>query len=381
MSNPRRTPDTDPSFVPPRCPNSSCAFHLNPENFPWIKAGFYTRRSDHQRFQAYRCRACKRTFSTRTFCCDYWLRRRELLQPVANLSANGTGLRQAARVLGTSHTTIARHLARLGRHCLLFQEQLCRGLSLCEPVAFDGFESFEHSQFFPFHLNLAAGQTSWFVYRFSESPLRRKGRMTVEQRRRRAELEAGFGRPDPKAIETGVADLIASLLEQIPCGGDLYLSSDEHPAYPRALQRVRRENARKVRIRHQRISSKEARTIHNPLFSVNLFDLLLRHSNANHRRETIAFSKRRQAAIERASILVVWRNAIKRRRENGADRTTAAMFVGALRRPLEWFDVLRRRLFPAVVRLRSWQEDFYWRRVRTRVLGERQTRHRLTRAF
>jgi hypothetical protein len=38
-------------------------------------------------------------------------------------------------------------------------------------------------------------------------------------------------------------------------------------------------------------------TAQNPLFPVNLADLLLRHSSANHKRETIAFSKRRQGAM------------------------------------------------------------------------------------
>ena len=83
----------------------------------------------------------------------------------------------------------------------------------------------------------------------------------------------------------------------------LELHSDEHPAYPRALRRLTDWS-----IRHHRISSLAARTPQNPLFPVNLLDLLLRHNSANHKRETIAFSKRGQSAVERAALLLVWRN-------------------------------------------------------------------------
>jgi hypothetical protein len=41
-----------------------------------------------------------------------------------------------------------------------------------------------------------------------------------------------------------------------------------------------------------------------------LADLLLRHSTANPKRETIAFSKRRQGALYRVAIWVVCRNYI-----------------------------------------------------------------------
>ena len=75
----------------------------------------------------------------------------------------------------------------------------------------DGFESFEHSQYYPFHANLAVGAESHFLYAFSDAELRRKGRMTPFQKAKRARLEARFGRPDPRAIEHAVAALVRML--------------------------------------------------------------------------------------------------------------------------------------------------------------------------
>ncbi|MBK8233204.1 MAG: IS1 family transposase [Candidatus Eisenbacteria bacterium] len=381
MSDSRRTPDDDPDFTPPFCANRLCRFHLEagPE-WRWKRNGIYTRRSDGRQFQLFLCLACRRGFSTRAFCTDYWLRRRDLPAKIADLVSNGTGLRQAARCLKVSHATIGRHVARLGRHCMLFHLERTRDLVIEEAVVVDGFESFEYSQYFPFHLNLAAGQCSWFLYDFTDSPLRRKGRMTAEQKTQREALETELGRPDPRAVEKGMTDLLKSLCRHVPADGRLELASDQHQAYPRAVRQVRLEQKTRAEILHEVTSSKEARTFQNPLFAANLTDLLLRHSHANHRRETIAFSKRRMEAISRASIFQVWRNFVKRRRENG-DEQTAAMYLGLVEAPLAWRKVLGQRRFPDRAGLEEWRWTYYRHRVSTQVFADRQRFHELERAF
>ncbi len=90
-----------------------------------------------------------------------------------------------------------------------------------------------------------------------------------------------------------------------PQAGPLLIRSDEHRAYPRAFRRLPG-----YQIVHEMTPSQQARTHQNPLFPVNLLELLIRHSGANHKRETIAFSKRRAGANLRLCVLVVWRNYI-----------------------------------------------------------------------
>jgi hypothetical protein len=341
-----------------------------------LRYGFYLRRRDKRRVPCFRCPRCGRRFSSRTFSISYWLRRPELLRPIAEHASEGPGLRQIARLLGTTHPTVARHLARLGRHCLLFHSALLRNLRLEEPLVIDGFESFEFSQFFPFHANLAVGARSWFLYHFTDSPLRRKGRMTETQRLRRAELEARLGRPDPKAIERAVASLLRPWVGGASRRHPLVLHSDDHPAYVRALRRLGRRGV----VRHKVTSSRERRTQSNPLFPVNLTDLLLRHGCANHRRETIAFSKRRQGALERLAVFMVWRNCVKRRSENGGEET-AAMVLGLTGGRLGWRGILRRRLFPGRVKIPGRWRDYYWKRVKTPILGPGQAVHACRYAF
>jgi len=256
-----------------------------------------------------------------------------------------------ARVLGVSHTTVARYATRLGEHCRLFLRAQLRDCALTEPLVIDGFESFARSQYFPFHANLAVGAESWMIYGFTYSPLRRKGAMTPYQKLRRAELERDLGRPDPKAVERGIADLLRPLLKRVP-GDTLLLHSDDHPAYPPALRRLRAEIPHGPRIVHCITPSTVRRTQSNPLFPVNLADLLLRHGSANHRRETIAFSKCARAAFDRLALFVVWRNFVKKRREKESwPAETAAMRAGVIDHPLRWRQILRRRLFPNLVDL------------------------------
>ncbi len=385
----RRAEDASGSrggFEPPFCPNPSCDYHRPREGWRFVRNGWHLRTSDQRRIQDYRCCHCRRYFSVPTFSTAYWLRRRDLLLPVADWISQGGGLRQIARGLHTTHTTVRRHVARIGRHCMLFHRNLLREFELEEALVIDGFETFEYSQYYPCHLNLAAGAESWFIYHFTDSPLRRRGRMTDRQRQRRVALERLYGRPDPKAVEKGIAALIRPLLRHLRRPGRLVLHSDDHPAYRRSLQRLRGEGevvtagGDGVWIEHRITSSRERRTRSNPLFPVNLADLLIRHSQANHRRETIAFSKRRQGALERLAVFVVWRNCIKRRRENGP-AASAAMWVGRWDRLLTWREVLRHRLFPGHTDLPEQWRDYYWGRVKTVILGDRQRIHSARYAF
>ncbi|MBZ0270024.1 hypothetical protein K8I85_17875 [bacterium] len=179
--------------------------------------------------------------------------------------------------------------------------------------------------------------------------------MSNTQKRRRARLEALFGRPDPKSIEREMAQA----LNLLPGADPILLRTDEHPAYPRSLRHVRRP------VQHAVTPSRQARTTGNPLFPVNLADLLIRHSGANHKRETIAFSKRRQGAAERLAIFQVWRNYIKQFSERRGGGTPAQR-AGIIDRALTVQDVLAGRLFVSRIRLRRRLMRYYRREIATR---------------
>ena len=359
--------------APPFCPNPGCAFHCGPTtSWRWVRAGFYRTASTPGRIQRFQCRHCRRHFSEQTFRGTYWLRRPGLLVSVAERLVGCSGFRQIARALAVSPQTVLGLAARIGRNCLLFHQQHRPQGELDEPLVLDGFRTFEWSQYHPSEFHLLLGQHSHYVHGFTDSELRRSGRMRVGQRRKRAALEARLGQPDPRSTEREVATLLGLATAGAT---QLVLHTDEHQDYPRALARQRHLGD----VRHHTTSSRAARTTKNPLWPMNLLDLLIRHSGADQKRETIAFAKRRQSAAERLWLLVVWRNYVKSFSERKRD-ATPAMRAGVCRRRYSLARILARRRFPGRIGLPERWQRYYRRLTPTRALPRVRT-HDLRHAF
>ena len=358
---------SDASFTPPFCPNAACAHHRDPTGWTPQSHGTFRRRAPPHVIRRFRCPQCRRCFSTQTFDTTYFLKRPELQQPLMEALTACTALRQASRVLHCHVSTLQRQASRLGRHCLLFEQSRKPVSPPQEALVLDGFVTFEYSQYWPFELNLLVGESSHFVYGFTDSELRRSGRMTTAQKRKRARLEEIHGKPSPAATRDAVRAL---LLLAAPEPASLRVLSDEHRAYPQAMKKLAHS------IQHETVSSRRCRTRNNLLFAVDLLDLLVRHGSANHKRETIAFSKRRQGALERMAVLHVWRNRQKRVSERKPDSPTPAMLLNLETHPLGPEEVLHRRLFPSRVPLPQPLARYYWRDVETRQVPGN-TRHEL----
>jgi hypothetical protein len=253
---------------------------------------------------------------------------------------------------------------------LLLQARELQRIPALDEIAVDGFETFEWSQYFPFHHNVAVHVASGYFLCHTDSPLRRKGRMRAGQKQRRAQLEQAFGKAPPRAVEDGMRELLLDLTSTRPVG---VIRSDDHRSYPRAIRAIGR------RVVHRITSSKRRRDPRNPLWEINLVDLLIRHSTASHKRETIAWAKRRQASAEKLAIFQVWRNYLKRRWEKGVP-DTPAMILGIATRPWRVKDVLRVRLFFDRVELSPRWQAYYHREVRTAPLRVNRI-HRLRYAF
>src|SRR5689334_17863906 len=188
------------SFIPPHCPRSGCRYHTCAEGWRWVRHGSFIRQCSPQRIQRFRCRHCGATFSSQSFSTTYYLKRPELLVALFHRLLSCAGYRQIAREARCAASTLVGQAARLGRHALLYLATH-RLPAPSEPLVIDGFESFAYSQYQPLHLNLAVGAHSHYVYAFTLATLRRKGRMTAGQKRRRLALELEHGRPDPQALE------------------------------------------------------------------------------------------------------------------------------------------------------------------------------------
>ena len=180
------------------------------------------------------------------------------------------------------------------------------------------------------HINIFAGEESEYIYALGFSNLRRKGRMTISQKRKRSLLES-LEKADPKAIESSFRSLtehIIQLLDAHKVTKVKRLTTDKHKAYPRAFAKVKNFDQH---FQHIAISSRAARTVNSPLFSVNYIDRQIRKDNSDHGRETVKFSRCPSSMMAR---MVIYRhqhnyvNACRVEEERKGNKETHAERAG-----------------------------------------------------
>jgi len=347
------------AWTPSHCPSRNCHFH-NPlmKGWQWRRVGFYRRKAHPQCIRRFQCKHCGVTFSSQTFSTTYWLRRPDIIGKLMNKVTSGACNSQVAFDLGVSPATVDRQIYRLGRHCLLFHAKLMKNKPVFRDIAIDGFVSFEQSQYHPFHFHVAVDRETAFFPYFTDSEVRRSGRMTDAQKAKRKILEQLRGKPDPQAVRKDVRELLAYLTADV---AEMIVHSDDHKAYPLAMRGL------PCRILHIVTSSKEIRDRINKLFEINLLDLLIRQAEAEHKRETISYSKRRNCAAYKLAIFLVQRNYVKPKRVRGI-KETPAQLIGLCRHRLTVGEIMGRRLFVAQVGLEGRWSQYYWQEVATRAL-------------
>ena len=349
------------AFQPPCCPLAECASNGGAAAFRCVRNGWHERQRAPFRVQRFRCRVCKGTFSSQTFRESYWKKRPDLDRLIFMAARGCAGNRQIATQLACGKSTVAEKIARLSRHAVRFHVRAVSAAArLNGDVLFDGLGTFEHSQFHPYWLNVSVHRPTSLVLGFSESPLRRSGTMKPWQKRKRTELEELHGRPDPSAVRTGTADLLRAIKPFLDLDAVRFVS-DEHKRYPEALR-----DAGLDELPHLRISGSAQRTAANPLFEINLADMLLRHGQSSQKRETIAFNKRRQAGLERAWLWATWRNFMAPQRVKRRNAPPAVL-AGIASRALSWNDIFEERILPWTVEL----PEVWERHVRREVLTAR----------
>ena len=348
------------SWTPPHCPSPTCKYHNDFQpGWPWKRMGYYLRDAHPQRIRRFHCLLCVVTFSSQSFSTTYWLKKPDVFLDLLTKVVGGMCNSQIANDMRVAPATIDRLIYRLGRHCLLFQleKMKARPPKLSE-VVLDSFVTFEYSQYHPYHLHLVVDVESTFIPYFTDSEVRRSGRMTAKQKRKREVLESTLGRPDPQAVRKDVHELIRVITAGLT---EITIRTDEHQAYPLAMRDI------PCRIHHIVTNSKDHRDRWNRLYEINLLDLLVRHAQSDHKRETIAYSKRRNCGIWRLLIFLVWKNYLRFKRVRRC-KQTPAMLVGVCDRRLTVPEVLGRRIFWAQVGLEGRWRQYYWGEVQTRAL-------------
>ncbi|MBT8442172.1 MAG: hypothetical protein KJO76_07295 [Gammaproteobacteria bacterium] len=273
---------------------------------------------------------------------------------------------------------MTRLAARLGRHALLLQAEALSALegAVDEPFVFDHFETFVFSQEDRLGIGTPVGMESWFVYGFDPAPHRLAGRRSARRRRRKRPLPKVV----PRAFIRSTRRVLQILNRLAPAG--FQLNSDDKPDYRTATAADSRIDHRIHPNPLRGPAGDRAAAVERDraMFSVDLLHKLLRHSQAHHGRETIAFGRRANAILERMALMAVWRNFVKRVSERRSDPITPAMKLGLTERCWSWGDVLSRRRFPGRIELPEGWDRIYRRGWITPAVG-RNTTHELRHAF
>jgi hypothetical protein len=271
-----------------------------------------------------------------------------------------------AREMRVRIATIDNRMERLLRSMSAAHQHLIDSVDVQEDVTADGFESFAVSQYFPNNINLLVGKESQFIYGLTFSPIRRKGRMTDAQKRKRALIEKSFT-PPPRAIEAGFAHLLLDSAQIITRSRrkPVCLYTDEKKEYLRALRSLPLGGV----LRHLRISSRTPRNLTNPLFSVNYIDREIRKDMANHVRETVCFARNVTKALTRLTVYLLSHNYLKAYREKDRLRNPRchAEVVGIpkARIQAEFRQVFTRRAFFQKSGMSGFLRDLWLKRLET----------------
>jgi hypothetical protein len=290
-----------------------------------------------------------RTCSRQTFSTTYYLKRPALLLAVASGLAACSAHRQIARSCHGSKTSVTRMAERLGRHAILFHAR-CRAElpAVTEAIVHDHFEVFIGRQDRALGIGTAVGSESWFVYDIDPAPHRGSGRRPDRLPDRAIPPQSS--RSYVESIQRTLRGLVARVSEGQPlvcrvdgrC--DYQVAARAADLKSRVVQRVYPKPKRGPKGTPR---SPEAIERDRAMFPVDQLHQLLRHTCADHKRETIAFGRRLESIVGRAHLVAVWKNFIKSRSERRPDRTTPAMRLGLTDTRWRWERVLSRRLFAA----------------------------------
>ena len=300
-------------FTPSHCPNPECIHYLTPMNNHWYRKISPYRTKTFGLVNRFLCKACHKSFSTQTFSIDYYAKRKLNHLYIFNQINAGAGLRNIARDLHVSPKTVTNRINRLARNAIFIHQAILDELPYSEHFAADGFESFCVSQYFPDNYNILVGEDSQFVYHWDYVTIRRKGRMTERQKKKRDELENTF-RALGKGIENSFRELSEFLEKKTHSrNGYVILSTDEKKDYERALYKSPscKERLFDGSWRHRKVNSKDVRNTHNPLFPVNYMDREFRKDMAAHARETVQFNRNVNDGMLRMSLYLFSHNYLK----------------------------------------------------------------------
>ncbi|HDQ14854.1 MAG TPA: hypothetical protein ENN41_08590 [Sediminispirochaeta sp.] len=318
-------------FTPKFCPNPKCANHgIKTTEKPgkWYrKDGFYKTKATGT-VQRFKCKSCKTRFSQQTFRLDYCVKKPISYETIIKGLISTSNLSDIARRLEVSTPTIINRQRRLMVQAIAAHSILLPHTKTAEAFVCDGFQSMVVNFYYPNNINIVVGKKSQFLYAFNHSYVYRGGKLTTTQvEERNAYYQAWT---PPAADVTSKFSELLSIIVDLHKTKKIHLITDLKPDYQKAIKEHPKiaEYIAANLFFHEKISSKEERTLRNPLFPVNYMDRQFRKDLAEHVIKSISFARNTNNQMERMTIYRFYHNYLKKFRTRIKNHITHADVAG-----------------------------------------------------
>ena len=262
------------------------------------KFGSFKRSSDSQRIQRYRCKICRKTFSSATQNPACWQKKRTINRLCLLMLTSTMSMRRTAFVLGVNRKTVSRKLAYLAE--LSHQEQVkmsaaCRDI---ESIQIDELITFEHTKCKPLAICMAVSEKGRKILGFKVSSMPASGRLATIARKK-------YGpRSDHRLV--GLNNLLLYLKSIL--NPTISIRSDECPYYGPAIKRhfPKASHQRHLSYRSAIAGQGELKKAwRDPLFKINHTFAMLRANINRLLRRTWCSTKKIQC-LEQHLSLYAW---------------------------------------------------------------------------
>jgi hypothetical protein len=332
------------AFLPPRCPNTACAQHRDPQGVFWWRDGSYHPHCRAEPVPRFRCRSCGKGFSRQTFRFDYRDRKPHCNELLLQLLFSGVGLRQSGRLLKLNVHSALGKLRKMGRTFARLHDNLCRQLPTARTFVLDEEETYEGASIRPLTMPVLIEKEHWFVVATAVGTIRRLATAGTERRRRQEREERRHGRRADESREC-VRAVLEALRGKVATG-PLVLRTDQKGSYATLAQAVLGD-----RVQHETTAGTRIRTTHNPLFPINTTLAMTRDNCGRLRRRSWLVTKQAARLRDQLAVFTIYRNYMRRRFNHDREHETPAVLLGLLPRQLRAAEVL------------AWRQDWGGRSI------------------
>jgi len=271
------------------------------------KTGTYTRHSDHQTIQRYRCQSCNKTFSEATGTICFAQKKRQINNTVLELFASGLSQNRMSRILTVTRKTIVRKLKFLGTQCSVMNAEIHKNSPKAERIIFDELETFEHTKCKPLSVAVCVEDSTRRILGFNISTMPAKGRLA------KVSLKKYGKRKDQRS--RGLTDLLRKISPY--CESKISIVSDKCPRYAGIVKKTLGKSPERIQhftqykgARSSATGQGELKKIKfDPLFAINHTLAMLRANINRLFRQTWNTTKRQERLAMHLEIYTFYHNS------------------------------------------------------------------------